>query len=41
MGTDTWEITVTDGGGTPRSAPVFINTSEVSPKWYYLVFASP
>lgn len=41
MGTDTWEVTVTDGGGMPLSAPVFINTSEASPKWYYLVFASP
>ena len=41
MGNDTWEVTVTDGGGTPVSAPVIIFTSESSPKWYYLVFSSP
>ncbi len=35
-----WEITCTDGGGSPVSAPVRIRTSKSNPLWYYLVFTN-
>ena len=40
MGDDVWEVTVADGSGTPISAPVRLNTSAASSKWYYIVFTS-
>jgi len=39
-GDDVWEITATDGAGTPVSAPVTINTSTAKSNWYYVVFTS-
>jgi hypothetical protein len=40
IGDDVWEITVTDGGGTPISLPVRIPTSATNSKWYYVVFTN-
>lgn len=40
MGDDVWEVTATDGGGTPLSTPVRVTTSISSPKWYYMIFTS-
>lgn len=40
MGDDVWEVTVTDGAGTPISAPVRLQTSVAASKWYYIVFTS-
>ena len=39
-GDDVWEVTVTDGAGTPLSTPVTINTSSTKANWYYVVFTS-
>jgi hypothetical protein len=38
MGDDTWEVTVMNSAGHAVSAPVRINTSAATPKWYYLIF---
>jgi uncharacterized protein YgiM (DUF1202 family) len=40
MGDDMWEVTVTDGAGTPISSPVRLNTSVANSKWYYVVFTN-
>jgi uncharacterized protein YgiM (DUF1202 family) len=41
MGDDVWEVTVTDGAGTPISQPARIPTSGGSAsKWYHIVFTS-
>jgi hypothetical protein len=40
MGDDVWEVTATDGGGQPVSAPVRITTSVGKPNWFYVVFTS-
>lgn len=40
LGDDVWEVTVTDGGGTPVSTPVRLATSVANAKWYYIVFTS-
>ncbi len=39
-GDDVWEVAVTDGAGTPLSAPAIINTSATKANWYYVVFTS-
>jgi hypothetical protein len=39
-GDDAWEVSVVDGGGTPVSAPVRVETRAADPKWYYIVFSS-
>ncbi len=38
LGDDVWEVTVTDGGGTPISQPVRVTTSASNPKWYHMNF---
>ena len=40
MGDGVWEVTATDGAGTPLSQPVRFNTSASDAKWYYIVFRS-
>ncbi len=37
-GDEVWEVTATDGAGTPLSTPVRVTTSMTNPKWYYMVF---
>jgi hypothetical protein len=40
LGDEVWEVTATDGGGTPLSTPVRVTTSASNPKRYYMVFSS-
>jgi hypothetical protein len=40
MGDDVWEVTATDGAGTPLSEPVRLTTSVANSQWYYVVFTS-
>jgi hypothetical protein len=40
MGDGVWEVTAVDGGGSPLSQPVRLNTSASDSKWYYVVFRS-
>jgi hypothetical protein len=40
LGDDVWEVTATDGAGTPLSTPVRLTTSSSNPKWYHIVFTS-